>query len=294
VTEGPTGSALWLAGARPKTLPAAVVPVAVGTAAAAVDGASTIWWRAACALLVALALQIATNYANDYSDGIRGTDDGRAGPLRLVGSGLVAANKVKLVAFAWFGAAALAGLALTLAVGPELIAVGLASILAGWFYTGGKNPYGYRGLGEVFVFVFFGLVATVGSAYVQPGSWSALVWLVAVAVGCLSTALLITNNLRDIPTDRDTGKNTLAVRLGDERTRALFVVFLLLPFVIAALVAFGRPVVWITFAALPLVGLAVRPVLAGARGRDLIPVLETTGKVQLAYGVLMTIGLAFS
>ncbi|MCL4114775.1 UNVERIFIED_CONTAM: hypothetical protein GTU68_053811, partial [Idotea baltica] len=287
--------ALWLAGARPKTLPAAIVPVAVGTAAAldptaGWDG-NIIWWRAGCALLVALALQIATNYANDYSDGIRGTDDDRAGPLRLVGSGLVRAKQVKIAAFAWFGIAAVAGLALAIAVGPELIAVGLASILAGWFYTGGKNPYGYMGLGEIFVFVFFGLVATVGSAYVQPGSWSGLAWLVAIAVGCLSTALLVTNNLRDIPTDQATGKITLAVRMGDARTRWLFVLFLALPFVIAALVAIDRPWALLAFAALPLAVRAIGPVRSGAQGRDLIPVLEATGKTQLVYGILLTVGL---
>ena len=291
----PRGASLWLAGARPKTLPAAVVPVAVGTAAAVEpalgwDG-GVIWWRAACAMVVALALQIATNYANDYSDGIRGTDDDRAGPLRLVGSGLVEAKQVKLAAFASFGAAALAGLALTIAVGPELIAVGLASILAGWFYTGGKNPYGYMGLGEVFVFVFFGLVATVGSAYVQPGGWSGLAWLVAVAVGCLSTALLLTNNLRDIPTDNATGKITLAVRLGDARTRWLFVAFLVLPFVVAAIVAIDRPWALLALAAFPLAIRAIQPVRAGSLGRDLIPVLEATGKTQMVYGILLTVGL---
>ena len=291
----PQGASLWIAGARPKTLPAAVVPVAVGTAAA-VDPAlgwdgGIIWWRAAFALVVALALQIATNYANDYSDGIRGTDDDRAGPLRLVGSGFVDAKKVKQAAFASFGVAAAAGLALTMAVGPELIGVGLASILAGWFYTGGKNPYGYMGLGELFVFVFFGLVATVGSAYIQPGGWSGMAWLVAVAVGCLSTALLVTNNLRDIPTDSATGKITLAVRLGDARTRWLFVAFLVLPFVVAALVAIDRPWALLALAALPLAVRAGQPVRAGAMGRDLIPVLEATGKTQLVYGILLTAGL---
>jgi len=294
-SQAPSGAALWLAGARVKTLPAALVPVAVGTAAA-VDPAAgwsggTIWWRAIAALVVALALQIATNYANDYSDGIRGTDDDRAGPLRLVGSGLVEAKQVKIAAFVAFGAAAVAGLALAIAVGPELIAVGLASILAGWFYTGGKNPYGYMGFGEVFVFVFFGLVATVGSAYIQPGGWSGLAWLVAVAVGCLSTALLVTNNLRDIPTDRATGKNTLAVRMGDGPTRWLFVAFLALPFVIAAVVAFDRPWALLALGALPLAVKAIVPVRAGAVGRDLIPVLEATGKTQLVYGILLTVGL---
>ena len=290
-----SNASLWLAGARPKTLPAAIVPVAVGTAAA-VDPAAgwqggIIWWRALCALVVALALQIATNYANDYSDGIRGTDDDRAGPLRLVGSGLVEAKTVKAAAFAWFGGAALAGLALTIAVGPELIIVGVASILAGWFYTGGSRPYGYMGLGEVFVFIFFGLVATVGSAYVQTGEWSSLTWVVAIAVGCLATALLVTNNLRDIPTDTESGKITLAVRLGDRLTRTLFVLLLSLPFLFAGFAAAERPWALLAFGAILLAATAVRPVLRGAMGRDLIPVLEATGKTQLAYGVLLTIGL---
>lgn len=287
--------AIWLLGARPRTLPAAVVPVTVGTAAA-VDAeiswhGGLIWWRAAAALIVALALQIATNYANDYSDGIRGTDDERAGPVRLVASGLVEAATVKRVAFGWFAVAAGAGLALTLAVGPELLAVGVASILAGWYYTGGDNPYGYRGLGELFVFVFFGLVATVGSAYVQPTGWSGLAWLVAVPVGCLATALLVANNLRDIPTDRDAGKVTLAVRLGDLRTRAMFVGLLVLPFVFVILAATVRPWALLAVLAAPLAGLAARPVWRGATGKDLIPVLEATGRTQLAFGLLLSIGL---
>jgi len=290
-----TSAATWLAGARPKTLPAAVVPVAVGTAASidsstAWDG-NTIWWRALAALVVALALQIATNYANDYSDGVRGTDDDRTGPLRLVGSGTVEAKLVKRAAFGCFGAAAVAGLALVIAVGPELLIVGVASILAGWFYTGGSSPYGYMGLGEVFVFVFFGLVATAGSAYIQPASWSGLVWLVAVGVGCLATALLVANNLRDIPTDRATGKMTLAVRVGDRGSRALFVVFLIVPFIVVVLAATQRSWALLGLGALPLAVGAIRPVARGAVGRELIAVLEATGRTQLVYGVLLTIGL---
>jgi 1,4-dihydroxy-2-naphthoate octaprenyltransferase len=286
---------VWLLGARPRTLPAAIVPVAVGTAASVQDGlgrdGGVIWWRAAAALLVALALQIGTNYANDYSDGIRGTDDDRAGPQRLVGSGLVAPELVKRAAFGWFGVAAVAGLALTIAVGPELLLVGVASILAGWFYTGGSKPYGYRGLGEVFVFVFFGLVATVGSAYVQPRGWSGLAWLVAVPVGCLATALLVANNLRDIPTDQETGKQTLAVRLGDVRTRMLFATLLVLPFVLVGVAAIQRPWALLALGALPLAVKALKPVRSGALGRDLIAVLEATGKTQLVFGVLLAVGL---
>lgn len=292
-----SGIGLWVAGARPKTLPAAIVPVAVGTAAAAgmtadaATEATTIWWRAVCALGVALALQIATNYANDYSDGIRGTDDDRAGPLRLVGSGLVEPRKVKLAALAAFGVAGVLGLALAVAVGWELLIVGAACMLAGWFYTGGKTPYGYLGLGEVFVFVFFGLVATVGSAYIQPGGWSGLAWLVAVAVACLATALMLTNNLRDIPTDQASGKKTLAVRLGDPGTRVLFAIFLGVPFVIAGIVGLDRPWALLALLAMPLAVLAVRPVADGALGRDLIPVLAATGRTQLVYGLLLAIGL---
>lgn len=292
-----TTPAQWLAGARLKTLPAAIVPVVVGTAAS-VDRSSgwagtTIWWRAIAALVVALALQIATNYANDYSDGIRGTDDDRAGPLRLVGSGVASARSVKLMAFAWFGIAAVVGLILTIAVGWELLLVGVAAIAAGWFYTGGSNPYGYMGLGEVFVFVFFGIVATVGSAYVQPSGVSGVAWLGAIAVGCLATALLVTNNLRDIPTDAESGKRTLAVRMGDARTRDFFMLLLALPFVLAvvAAVAADRPWAMLALLALPAAAIATRPVTSGAVGRELIPVLEGTGRTQLIYGVLLTIGL---
>ena len=192
----PTGFALWLAGARPKTLPAAIVPVAVGTAAVALE--TFILWRAVAAIVVALALQVATNYANDYSDGVRGTDDDRVGPLRLVGSGAASPGAVKKAIFASFGVAAVVGLILSLAVNPWLLVVGLASIAAGWFYTGGSKPYGYLGLGEVFVFVFFGVVATVGSAYVQTETISGLALILSVPVGVFATALLVINNLRDL------------------------------------------------------------------------------------------------
>lgn len=285
-----TALSTWLLGARIRTLPAAVVPVLVGTAAVAPDG-GTIWWRFVAAMIVSISLQVATNYANDYSDGIRGTDDDRTGPARLVGSGLMPAKHVKMAAFASFGVAGVAGLLLALVVGPELFVVGAASILAGWYYTGGSNPYGYRGLGEIFVFVFFGLVATVGSGYVQPAGWHWTAVLAAVPVGMLATALLIANNLRDIPTDTESGKVTLAVRLGDERTRLLFAAFLLLPFVVLIVLAVTRPWVLIALAALPLAVLAVRPVRAKVVGRELIPVLEATGKTQLVYGVLLAVGL---
>lgn len=290
-----TTAAQWLAGARVKTLPAAVVPVAVGTAAARADLAEVIWWRAAAALVVALALQIATNYANDYSDGIRGTDDDRSGPMRLVGSGAASPKAVKRAAVAWFGVAGVVGLALAAAAGWELLIVGAAAIAAGWFYTGGSNPYGYLGLGEVFVFVFFGVVATVGSAYVQPAGLSAAGWVASVGVGALATALLVANNLRDIPTDAESGKQTLAVRMGAPATRVFFAGLHVVAFVAAALVVVvaSRPWALLALAAVPMSVQAIRPVLNGAVGRALIPALERTGKAQLVYGLLLAAGLWF-
>ena len=237
---------VWLAGARPRTLPAAVVPVAVGTAAAVgtVPG-GLIWWRALAALVVSLALQVATNSANDCSDGVRGTDadDRRVGPVRLVGQGLASPGAVKRAALAAFAVAGVVGAALAVAVGPELFVVGALAIAAGWFYTGGPRPYGYAGLGEVFVFVFFGVVATAGSAYVQTGELTALALGASVPVGFLATALLVVNNLRDIPGDTAVGKRTLAVRLGDRSTRWLYVGLLVATAVSVPLVAGlgGRP-----------------------------------------------------
>lgn len=287
----------WVAGARPRTLPAAVVPVAVGTATAVgrVDG-GLIWWRAGAALIVALAIQVATNFANDYSDGIRGTDSAaRVGPMRLVGSGAASPGAVKRASFAAFGVAAIAGLSLTVAVGPELLLVGAASFAAGWFYTGGPRPYGYAGLGEVFVFVFFGLVATIGSAYVQTDALFGLAAAVAVPVGLLATALLVVNNLRDIPSDTAARKNTLAVRLGDLRTRWLYVLLLVGAFLclipVAGLSQIGAA---LAFAAIPFARRPVEQVLGGATGPALIPVLGGTGRVQLAFGAFLTLGLALS
>ena len=293
----PRGARLWLAGARPRTLPASVVPVAVGTACAAGE-VDLIWWRAAAALVVSLALQVGTNYANDYSDGVRGTDSAerRVGPVRLVGSGLVEPAKVKRAAFLSFAVAGLAGLALTAAVGWELVLVGAASILAGWFYTGGPRPYGYLGLGEAFVFVFFGVVATAGSAYVQEESLSGLALAVSVPVGLLATALLVVNNLRDIPGDTVSGKQTVAVRIGDARTRVLYVLLLVAAVVCIPLIAGlgDRPAAVLALAAIPLGRNAVLAVLRGDRGPALIPVLVATGRLQLAFGALLTVGLAIS
>ena len=280
----------WLAGARPRTLPASAVPVVVGTAVAHAGG-HVIWWRTAAALVVSLALQVGTNYANDYSDGVRGTDDGRVGPVRLVASGLRSAGAVKRAAFASFGLAAVAGLALAAAAGWWLLAVGLASIAAGWFYTGGPRPYGYAGFGEAFVFVFFGLVATAGTAYVQLEHFTALSWVAAVPVGLLAVALLVVNNLRDIPGDSTAGKRTLAVRVGAPATRRLFTACVLLPFAFAAGTAAMRFGALLALAALPIALAQVRRVLSGAAGRDLIPVLGDTGRTQLAFGLLLAVGI---
>ena len=297
--DHPRGLGVWLAGARPRTLPAAVVPVAVGTAAAVgtVPG-GLIWWRALAALVVSLALQVATNYANDYSDGVRGTDadDRRVGPVRLVGQGLASPGAVKRAALTAFAVAGAVGAALAVAVGPELFVVGALAIAAGWFYTGGPRPYGYAGLGEVFVFVFFGVVATAGSAYVQTGELTALALGASVPVGFLATALLVVNNLRDIPGDTAVGKRTLAVRLGDRSTRWLYVGLLVATAVSVPLVAGlgGRPAGALSLLAVFAAQRPVVAVLSGARGPALIPVLGDTGRVQAVFGVLLAFGLAVS
>ena len=287
----PTGLSLWIAGARPKTLPAAVVPVAVGTAAVA--DTEFIAWRAIAAMVVALALQVATNYANDYSDGIRGTDDDRVGPLRLVGSGAASASAVKKAIFVAFGVAAVVGLVLSLVVNPWLLLVGVASIAAGWFYTGGDKPYGYLGLGEVFVFVFFGLVATIGSAYVQTESLSGLAFVLSIPVGVFATALLVINNLRDREGDAAVGKRTLAVRIGDSSTRVLYIGSMLGAFVLIAVTAAlsSRPALLLGLIGLVTATPGIRTVAQGAQGRSLIPVLEATGRTQLVAGLAMTVGL---
>lgn len=281
----------WVAGARPRTLPASAVPVAVGTAVAAAEG-SVIWWRAVAALIVALALQVATNYSNDYSDGIRGTDAVRVGPVRLVASGLATPAAVKRAAYVAFLVAGAAGLALAAVAGWWLLAIGAACIAAGWFYTGGPRPYGYAGFGEAFVFVFFGLVATAGTAYVQLGRVTGLAVAAAVPVGLLAVALLVVNNLRDIRGDAASGKRTLAVRIGPQRTRQLYAFAVLAPFAIAAALAPAAPFAPLALLALPLAVLPVRRVLSGEEGPGLIAVLGATGKLQLAFGALLAAGVA--
>ncbi len=286
-----TTAAQWLEGARPRTLPAALAPVLVGTGAAAlVDRFRPL--HALLALVVALALQVAVNYANDYSDGVRGTDADRVGPLRLVGSGVATPGSVKAAAFAGFGVAMAAGLVLALLTTPWLIPLGGVMILAAWGYTGGASPYGYRGFGEVSVFVFFGLIAVCGTTYVQAGrvTWTAV--LGGVACGALACAILVTNNLRDVPTDVVAGKRTLAVLLGDARTRVLYAALVGLAFVVAVVLAAGTPWALLALLALPLAIGPVQRVRGGVTGGDLVPVLAGTGKLQLAYAVLLTLGLA--
>jgi 1,4-dihydroxy-2-naphthoate octaprenyltransferase len=280
----------WLAGARPRTLPASVVPVLVGTACAAGEG-DVVAWRAVAAGVVAVALQVGTNFANDYSDGVRGTDTARVGPVRLVASGLASATAVKRAALAAFAVAAVSGLALALATSLWLVVVGAAAIAAGWLYTGGPRPYGYLGLGEAFVFVFFGLVATAGSTYVQIERITSLSVAAAVPVGLLACALLVVNNLRDIPTDKLAGKRTLAVRMGDEGARTLYVGLIMAAFVVAAGCAVAR---WGALAGLVAVPFAVPPIRAvvnAARGRELIRVLAGTARVQLVFGLAFAAGL---
>ena len=281
----------WLAGTRPRTLPAAVVPVLIGSGVA-LGYAKFSWWRAGLALVVALALQVGVNFANDYSDGIRGSDEQRVGPVRLVAAGLAPPRQVRAAAFGCFLLAGAAGLALAAVTSWWLVAVGAGCIAAAWFYTGGPKPYGYSGLGEVFVFLCFGVVAVAGTAYVQMDALSWLGLAASVPAGLLACALLMVNNLRDIGTDTVAGKRTLAVMLGDARSRQGYVLTLLVPFGVAALLAFFRPFTLLTALALPLARLPIRSVRAGASGPALIRALGQTGRLQLAFGIAFTIGLA--
>lgn len=282
----------WLSAARPRTLPAAVAPVLVGTGAGiALDGFS--WLRGGLALVVSLALQVGVNYSNDYSDGIRGTDADRVGPLRLVGSGLVTPSIVRLAAFACFAVAGVAGLALAILVSWWFIPVGIASVAAAWFYTGGPKPYGYAGFGEIFVFVFFGLVAVLGTTYAQAEQLSRNAWTGAIGVGLLACALLMANNLRDVHTDVTAGKRTLAVLLGEPLSRRVFALMIVGAFVAAVGIAFSSPWCLLTLLAVPLAVGPVRAVLrGGAQGKALIPVLGATGWLEFAYALLLGLGLA--
>ncbi|WP_091729748.1 1,4-dihydroxy-2-naphthoate polyprenyltransferase [Nocardioides scoriae] len=283
--------AQWIVGARPRTLPAAVAPVLAGTAVAVWER-EAVWWKALLALAVSLLLQVGVNYANDYSDGIRGTDSDRVGPMRLVGSGAAPARAVKWAAFAALGAAAVVGLVLAATTSWWLVAVGLACILAAWFYTGGSRPYGYLGLGEVMVFVFFGLVAVIGTAYVQTEAFHLSALWAGIGIGALACAILVANNLRDIPTDRVAGKRTLAVVLGEDRTRHLY--SLLVDASVVALVGVALTTTWWTLLALVAARPAVKAVTVvlgdRATGPALIPVLQLTGVAELLYAAGLLAG----
>ncbi len=291
--EGPrlAGPRDWLAGTRPRTLPAAVVPVFIGTGVAFGYGKFSPW-RAGLALVVALALQIGVNYANDYSDGIRGSDERRVGPTRLVAAGLARPKQVLAAAFACFGVACVAGLVLAIFTSWWLILVGAAAVAAGWFYTGGSHPYGYRGFGEIAVFAFFGVAAVAGTAYVQLVRFTWLELIAAIPAGLLSCALLMINNLRDIDSDAEVGKRTLAVMLGDARSRTVYVASLLVPFAVALAMTPVRPLAALTVIALPLAFGPIKAVRSGASGRALITALGQTGRLQLVFGAALTIGLA--
>ncbi|WP_459706719.1 1,4-dihydroxy-2-naphthoate polyprenyltransferase [Actinophytocola sp. KF-1] len=284
----------WVAGARVRTLPNSVAPVIVGAGAAGAIGEFN-WWASLLALVVSLALQVGVNYANDYSDGIRGTDDTRVGPLRLVASGVASASAVKLAAFVCFGVAGVAGLLLVALTGHWwLISVGAVSVAAAWFYTGGPKPYGYSGWGEVAVFAFFGPVAVLGTLYVQTGevTWPGVAG--AVALGAISASVLVANNLRDLPTDREAGKITMAVRLGDRRTRVLYFVLVAVPFVVSVVLAVANPWSLLGLLAAVLVVPALRAVGSGGTGLALIPALRDTSLAMLAWAVLTTVALALS
>ncbi len=276
----------WILGARPRTLPAAIAPVVV---ASALTGADFNWFRAALALKVAVWLQIGVNFANDYSDGVKGTDADRVGPIRLVASGMASAKSVKAAAFVSFAIASIAGTWLAFLTSPLLILVGVVSIAAAWGYTGGKNPYGYKGLGEISVFLFFGVIATMGSYYVQTEQITLLSFIVSVPMGTLSCAILAINNLRDRPKDALVGKLTLAVRIGDRKARLMYVGLLVLAHIAA--VATLIPTALLTLLILPMSFSISRQVLSGVSGKDLIPVLGKTGKLQMVFAILLAVGL---
>ncbi|WP_146360779.1 1,4-dihydroxy-2-naphthoate polyprenyltransferase [Arthrobacter yangruifuii] len=287
-------AAQWLEGARPRTLPAAIAPVIIGSAAA-YDLGDFRPVRAVLAALIAVLLQIGVNYANDYSDGIRGTDDNRVGPLRLTGARLASPKQVKYAAFGCFGAAMLAGVALVVLAGtPFLILVGVGCVAAAWGYTGGKNPYGYRGLGEVFVFIFFGLVATLGTTYTQALEINTASVLGAVGTGLIAMALLMANNVRDIPTDRESGKRTLAVRLGDGPARISYVMMLALAVLLPLFIAGSYPWILLVLLLIPACILPCGLMLTGKNGPALIPVLKHTGLINLGFSVLYAAGLVLT
>ena len=277
---------IWVAGARPRTLPAAVAPVLVASALA---GSAFNLVTASLALLVSLALQVGVNYANDYSDGIRGTDNDRIGPVRITADGLAAPAQVRSAAFLAFFVAACAGLALAFETSWWLIAVGAICIAAAWGYTGGKNPYGYMGLGEIFVFIFFGLVATVGTFYVQVDAITGQSILAGTIVGLLACAILVINNIRDRAKDEVVGKRTMAVRLGDRRSRAFYTFLVTAPYLLTA--GFGSPWTMLTLVTLPMSISILKSLLSGSEGAGLIPLLGKTGKLQMLFCLALSLAL---
>ena len=281
----------WVIGSRPRTLPAAIAPVLVGTSLIQLDAIAINWLNALLALSVSLLLQIGVNYANDYSDGIKGTDAERVGPVRLVASGLATAKQVKQAAYLTFFAASVAGLVLSLRTSPWLILVGAISIIAAWNYTGGENPYGYKGFGEISVFVFFGLVATMGSYFAQSQKLTWQAFLIALPMGALACSLLAINNLRDLPKDLLVSKKTMAVRLGDKRARTALLLLLIVAQLSSALIFLITPWGLITLLVLPLTISISKEIMSGASGKALIPLLGKTGKLQLAMALLITLAL---
>jgi 1,4-dihydroxy-2-naphthoate octaprenyltransferase len=289
-----TTAAQWVEGARPRTLGAAVSPVLVGTSAAVADADGVIWWRFALALVVAVALQVGVNYANDYSDGVRGTDRERKGPLRLTATGTATPGAVKRAAALSFAVAAVAGLVLSLVVDPWLLLVGVAAIAAAVLYTGGPRPYGYIGLGEVMVLAFFGFVATVGSAYVQVEDVPGAAWWGSLVVGLLACAILLANNVRDVPTDAVTGKRTLAVRLGDRTARRLFAAAYAGSFLSVVAIGITQPWALLGLLALPLAVKPVRLVLTRTDPPSLVAALVATSQLEVVVAVLVSVGLCLS
>jgi 1,4-dihydroxy-2-naphthoate octaprenyltransferase len=282
---------IWIAGARPRTLPAAIAPVLIGTSLINIDNQAINWVNAALALAVGLLLQIAVNYSNDYSDGIRGTDEVRVGPIRLVASGLATAEQVKRAAIIAYFFAAVCGLVLALRTSPLLILIGAVAIIAGWKYTGGKNPYGYLGFGEISVFVFFGLVATMGSYFAQSEklTWQSL--LLAIPMGSLSCTILGLNNLRDRPKDGTVGKKTLAVRLGDKNARRALISLLVIAATTSLAVTAITPWALLVLLTLPLQIILIRGISRGATGAGLIPLLGKAGELQLLTSLLISLAL---
>lgn len=286
---------LWIQGARPKTLPAAIAPVVVGAACAQLESSTqNNWLNAVFALAVSLALQVAVNYANDYSDGIRGTDKNRVGPLRLVGSGAKKPADVKKATFLAFGVAAVFGFVLAATTTWWLLLIGVFCFLAGWFYTGGNHPYGYLGFGEVFVFIFFGVVATMGTTFVINEQLTLVSFLASVVVGCLACALLAVNNLRDIAGDQISNKKTLAVRIGESGARKFYISLFIVAGFAVILIALSYSAALIAMLGLAVAVKPIKRVYAGANGADLIDVLVMTGRVQIFVAISLSVGLLIS